>query len=390
MRLSIRSKLILSVGVPLLVIYGGVIGVDWYRSRGVAQERLRNHLLNQVRTTATRLEYTLRGVSRTAERLCDDVATHENVPREFYWLLLQRTLERNRGITAACIAFEPAAGPDDLYQFAPLVERRETEPPPRKEPPELISRYSLDIPLPRGPLRSERGDYFNSDWYRQAVLNEKGVWSEPYHNDQGQLISTFAEPIYRDGGLLGVAALDVDVEWLQRIVDRQRGKDETVLLVSRNGRFLYHPQEKFVMSQTLGASDETIPWATLAKAMSAGGEEARRVETPRGAVWAVFTPIPSSHWSFAAMLPEESMLQPLRKYIRGEAAILLVALVLVMLVVLVMSLSLTRRLKRLTRAARGIHAGNLHLNVPGRVGNDEIGDAIRAFNEMLERMEKGG
>lgn len=383
MRLSIRSKLILSVGLPLLVIYGSVIGVDAYRSRGLAKDRLERHLRNQVRTMATRLEYALRGVSQSADQLSDYVAANETVPQEFYWLILRRALERNRNIVAACVAFEPAAGPGGVYQFAPLAERRQEQ----RENLNLFRRFGLGE-SPTEPIRSERTDYFDAGWYRQAVIQEKGVWSEPYYDDQGRLVSTFAEPIYRNGELLGVTAVDVRIDWLRKIVERYRADDETALLVSRNGRFLHHPREKFVMAETLGASEETIPWATLARAMASGGEEALRLQTPQGPAWAVFTPVPSSDWSFAAILPEEKMTRPLQQYIRGQAAVLLAAFGLVMLVVLVTSLSLTRRLTRLTRTTRQVELTNRLANVPGREGRDEIGDAIRAFNQMMARLKE--
>ncbi|MBN1941941.1 MAG: HAMP domain-containing protein [Phycisphaerae bacterium] len=381
MRLSIRSRLILSVGVPLLVIYGGVIGMDAYRSRKATEEQIRVRLRNQARTTAGRLEYALRGVVQTANRLSDDVATNENVPREFYWLILQRALERNRGISSACVAFEPMTGPGEVYSFAPLVERKDL---PRKER-ELFRRYGLDSE-PDRPIRSEHTDYFDANWYRQAVLGEKGVWSEPYYDNRGRLVCTFAEPIYRDGALLGVTAVNADVERLRRIVERHRAPGETVLLVSRNGRFLHHPRKPFMMAQSLEASDETVPWASLARAMASGGEETLRLQTPQGAVRAFFTPVPSAGWSCAVILPEEAMLQPLQRYLRGEAAVLLVALGLVLLIVLVMSLSLTRRLARLSRTIRKVEAGNVHAKVPGRLGRDEIGDAARAFNRLTDRL----
>jgi HAMP domain-containing protein len=380
MRFSIRSKLILTVGVTLLAIYGGLIGVDAYRSRGVAQQRMQRHLRNQVRATATRLEYALRGVRQTTDQLSDYVAANENVPQEFYWLILRRALERNRNVVAACVAFEPMAGPGDVYQFAPLMEREQLP----REDSETFSRYRFGE-SPYEPRRSERTDYFDANWYRQALLNDKGAWSEPYYDDRGRLVSTFAAPIYRNGQLLGVAAVDVQIEWLRTIIERHQADDEINLLVSRNGRFLHHPREQFVMVQTVNAADETVPWASLARAMASGGEESRRIQTPRGPVWAVFTPIPSSNWSFAAILPEEKMTQPLRRYIKSEVAVLLAGLGLVMLVVLVMSLSLTGRLKRLTRAIRQVQRGNPHARVPGRAGRDEIGDAIRAFHQMTEQ-----
>lgn len=382
MRLSIRSKLILSVGLPLLVIYGGVIGVDYYRSRAVALAEMRRQLRNQARAQATRLEYALRNVSRVADQLGDQVASNENVPQEFYWLILRRALDRNRSIVAACVAFEPGTGPGEVYQFAPLVERQSQRP----EDIELYRRFGMGPP-PAESSRSERTDYFETGWYRQAIAAEKGIWSEPYHDGQGRLVSTYAEPMFRDGQILGVVAVDVRIEWLRKIIKRHRLRDGKMLLVSRNGRFIQHPQETFVMTDTLGR-EATIPLGVLAREMTDGGEEARRMETPEGVEWAVFTPVPSAGWSYAALLPEKTILQPVRHSIEGEVAILLVAMGLLMLVMLVMSLTLTRPITRLTRAMRHVEMGNRHAKALGRAGNDEIGDLMRAFNRMTDRLGK--
>ena len=142
------------------------------------------------------------------------------------------------------------------------------------------------------------------------------------------------------------------------------------------------------MAKIPGGQGESIPWAPLAEAMTAGGEEDRHISTPQGDVWAVFTPVPSSDWSFAVILPEEKMMQSLKQYLQGEATVFLVAFVLVMLVIVVVSLMLTRRLKSLTRTIRQVELGNHYAQVPGRLGQDEIGDASRAFNQMMDRWQE--
>lgn len=85
-------------------------------------------------------------------------------------------------------------------------------------------------------------DYFTREWYQGAVASVKtGFWSHPYRDeDFDETIFTYAEGLRdKNGSLIGVAACDFSVAWVQQLLDQYRPFDEAVfVLYSSDGEKL--------------------------------------------------------------------------------------------------------------------------------------------------------
>lgn len=357
MRLTIRSKLILSIGIPMLLITLGVVAIDFDKSRRMAMAQTQRQLLNQGRAQAARVRFALRSVGHVADQLTDHVATERSVPESFYWLVLRRAMLRNRHITQACLAFEPMHGPGGEEQFAPLVRRGQSEP------------------------GGQFSDYRDADWYRSALAGQAG-WSRPMPDATGRLIGVYAVPITRDDQPVGVAAVWAELGWVGRLLDRSRLPAERVYLLSGPGRFVHNPQ---VDPETPPQVEQDL-WRQMAPVVEAGTEGVRLLRAGEQTLWTVYVPIPSVRWTYVATVPEDVMLEPVREYLWSQVGLLLIALGLLEGVVILMSLTITRPLGRLARAVRRVSAGDFRARVLGAESNDEIGDVARAFNDMVDHL----
>ncbi|NBB94734.1 MAG: SpoIIE family protein phosphatase [Planctomycetes bacterium] len=366
MKLSIRSKLILAIGLPLLAVYLGVIWLDYVRTKDVSIAQTQANLRSQARAQSARVEAALVGISRVADHAADVLTAGDEMSREATWKLLERALERTPPILWAGIVLD---GNGSGAGLAPYVRR----------PSAGVDGGLVEGELPEPTSR---------DWYRRAVEGGGG-WGEPFISDNGRFVSIYSVPVIRDGQPIGAVAVDVDIDWLRRIWQEHRVEDEEVIVVSRQGMFLCHPDETCVMTESTTSMAEThnMPdWRHLGEAMVAGSEGVQTLDTPGERKWAVYSPIDATGWSYAAVVPESRVLAPVYEYLEVEIGILLIALGLVELIVLVVSVTMTRPIQNLARAVGDLGVGDLDAKVAGAESSDEIGEVARAFNKMVDHL----
>lgn len=368
MKLSIRTKLILAIGIPLLAISLAVIWLDYVRSRDIAVEQTRVNLRSQARAQSARVDATLLGISRLAEQMADVVAATDGVSPHEYRSLLERTVLRHPNILWAALVFQNPAV-ETLDTMGIYVQREQSD------------TASLTY--------ASYADAGQQPWVQRTVQVGPG-WGEPVLGEQGRFVSVYAVPIVRDGQVIGAAAVDVNIEWLREGWQQGKLPGEQIVVVSGEGLFLCHPDAACVFSETtesLAAKQGVSDWQSLGQDMTSGREGVATLNLPAGRKWAVYTPIASANWSYASLVSEQAVLQPVYDYLKMEIAILLAALVLVELVVLVVSVKMTRPIERLARAVSEVGVGDLQTRIDDIETSDEIGEVARAFNKMVDHLQ---
>ncbi len=98
-----------------------------------------------------------------------------------------------------------------------------------------------DMPL-TDLTKYDKDDKKNVGWYYEAVNAGQGVWLDPYifPNSDTKLF-TFAEPMYKDGDLIGVIGFDMDFEYLvQRIENIAVYEEGHAYLLAKDGQTVYN------------------------------------------------------------------------------------------------------------------------------------------------------
>jgi Cache domain len=109
----------------------------------------------------------------------------------------------------------------------------------RAQPNELRRVYRVVSPNERGELlREENYDPHSRPWYQQAMARKALSWSPIYRNfAQRNLTITLAKPVLRaDGTIRGVAATDIALTSLEKLVQSLRVSENSVaFVVERDG-----------------------------------------------------------------------------------------------------------------------------------------------------------
>ncbi len=406
MRMSIRVKLIAAILGPLLIVYLGVLALTYHGGKKQALDMARGRYVQLASSHAARLN-TWFSTTKEATTAAADLAGEQRpelLPRRVDGMLGRAVMTRPM-IQGACIVLEPDVieGHKDFGRF---VSRPDPDRQPRSKPvrgPGPADRDDRRAGA-RGPLPPRRGgqggvggnlfkrrpDVRSEPWYVRAGEAGEAVWLDPgdVEAPNGEPVVRCAAPIIREEKFIGVVAMDVSVSLLQRYVGGAEAKGGYGLLVARDGAIIAHPDEALPLTVSLSslAEREAVPeLAGLAEKMAEGSDGVVRLTDFHTSVdsWVAHASVSSVGWSFAAVIPEDHILQPVREFFERSVAIMLGGLGLIIAVVLLVSIRITRPIAHLATAVQRLASGDLTATVEDVCCSDEIGRFVSTYNHMV-------
>jgi sigma-B regulation protein RsbU (phosphoserine phosphatase) len=207
MRLSIRWKLILSICLPLLAVYGSMLAWDYNRLVGAAREQLQNQALRQAETIAQIIDGKLGGIRLLVDSTAGGLSSRNTFSESPVRNMLGAGMRPGNWVHSVAVLFEPNGAP------LPNVK---------------AGRRTAFIVRRGGPILgsmkiADSYDYTKENWYQAA--REKGgvVWSDPFRmpfidgkeSDKEGLAVVCAAPFTHDDKFAGVVAAFVRLEDLQ-------------------------------------------------------------------------------------------------------------------------------------------------------------------------------
>lgn len=366
----IVRRLILWIGVPLLVVYSAVAVTTYFQNKKASIEQTNAYLLELIRHQAARLEARFSAFSRTPEIIAETIEGMRLPSEDRLYELMERRISADPDIFGMAVSFEPRALD------------------PRKEA------VSARVFQAFGGLERAKpaadGSYATADWYLIPKLLEAPYWTEPYFSagEGNALACAFSKPFQLKGAFAGVVTADislVELEKMLRDIDVQSGY---AFIIGRSGTFIAHPNPDFVLRESPFSLAETLArpdLRILGKNMILGrqGIVALPDISTGEQSWMVYTPIPATGWSFAAVIPEDRILAPVRAQLYRQLALMLIGLAVIMLGIVVTSFGITNPLRKLTAFAGEISAGRLDVRIEGIERKDEIQRLAEVFNKTV-------
>ena len=275
-----------------------------YRSysyeRGIL-EPLKEDLMRRTREAAGRIEKSLAPAREAAESMARQLDAIEHPREELLLELLETAIRSDDSCYGGAIAFEPNAFDPMRRLYAPYLARKNGE---------------LEF------LRIEDAyDYTAPEWEWYGVALAQGSrWSEPYFDTSvGDIMMTTYSAVFHHkaqpgtaGEPRGVVTIDVSMDAIRGIVrSLDLGGMGYAALVSKDGKFLYHPDEEIVLSGTglldlAKRSDDPDLTALATKIM--GGESGIADHTaPLTGLdsWFVYEPVPTTGWSLIGVFVKQ-------------------------------------------------------------------------------------
>lgn len=238
------------------------------------------------------------------------------------------------------------------------------------------------------------------DWYQIPKELGRPVWSEPYYDEGGGeiIMSTYTVPLYRVIGgerkFCGVVAADISLSWLHDVLSRVKVYETGyAFLLSRNGVYITHPNHNLVMRKSIFSQAEDAGnklMRRLGKEMTRGGTNFSRLNYPFSGKesWIYYTPIPACGWSVGIIFPEEELYAGVRELGKKILFICIGGILVLVVAITFISRSITKPVGRLAASTDEIARGNLDVELPKVLTQDEIGKLAESFSNMRAALKE--
>ena len=368
LRKRIQILLAFLVGIPLLLL----LYESYQTGRKTLVTQMKQEALQIARLETAEMDLTFDPPRIIAEGLVRALETDPVLRPDDIRELLRRTLHESPDIYGVAVAFDPAL--TSLKRFAPYAFRRKG--------------VETEIQLPY--------EYLQRDWYQLPLKSGRGKWIKPYYGEGGEaLMVTYVAPVRRDGHVVGMVAVDLDLEGLlKRLHFLKPGGDGTVYMVNKAGKILAHPALKALAdlpgNQGLGE---------MAAVMKHSGLDTMKMADPVSHLtsWVVVSPIRSlsaarggEDWSLIVSWPLDKRLAPLTAMGRRMLVLyLFLGGAALWFLNRTFEDTISRPLRQLAEQARQYAAGNFRIPTGVRgeaLELQELGAALNALGATMEKI----
>lgn len=243
--------------------------------------------------------------------------------------------------------------------------------------------------------------YRKREWMG-ALRNGKAMWTEPYVADdepEKPVLISFTVPITVSGSTIpaqGVMGIAMELKNVQRLfgsIDFLKGGK--ALLLSKKGRYIYHPDENIQMKMTiseLARQPGLKPLEKVAEDLAAGKSGKLAMEKSSivegKSVIVFYGTQPDTGWGICLTYSQGKLFATINKISYKLMAISGLAMMLLLFLVNILCKQLTKSLEKLAEISQEYGQGRFEAKFPNIYGKDEIGRLADAFRSMRDNIVK--
>ena len=237
-----------------------------------------------------------------------------------------------------------------------------------------------------GFVSEEGWDITGRGWYH-CILEKKTVLTEPYIDSSTEkMILSAASPVYDDatGTVLGAVGMDIALDHMTDIMsDYKIGRSGSMLLLSENGTFLYHPQSD-IIQQNIKNVDIS---QNVADAILSGNDVFLKYKTGGVTKYGSLKSAGETGYIVLSSLPLLEYYEILIAMVTALIVIFTFGILLIAFKIRKSTAKLTKPILELNQTAQQLAAGNLNVHVHV-TSQDEIGELGESFQKTVDRLKK--
>lgn len=378
-KLNIASRLVILILIGGTLVLGLVVGWGYYSARLLLEKETESRVMFMAQAAASQIEVVEKSAEMSVRGIGDIVKAYPPKSEEDLKHPLFQMLEGNSNIFGAAIAFSSDSLSKDIKYTVPYV-------------------FRLGETLVYENMAADKTDYTIQDWYSIPMELKKPVWSEPYYGKNGDhtLMVTYSLPIFAENEtnkVIAIVTCDVSLQWLSDyLATLPVGGTGYAFLITRNGTFISHPDQSFILSENIFSQAQTKNdqnLRELGRSMIHGekGFVPLTGLSNTGADLLTYVPIPSTGWSLGIVLPQAEVRAGVLKLANRELKVGFLGVALLLVIVFLIARSITRPLVQLEQATRLIAGGNLDAPIPIVPGSDEVARLASSFVVMNQELK---
>ncbi len=242
--------------------------------------------------------------------------------------------------------------------------------------------------------------YWTRDWYTDAVARGGLSWTEPFLDAGGanaKILLASAPFHHQQGGqrvVAGVVTAALTLDWVRQLTGENEFFDSGyVIIFSRSGRLITHPDPKLVLTETMESLAQKTNNPELFQiyqraASNRQGSISYLSHSLRQRVHENYKPVQLAGWGVVVGYEEKEFLRQVSAFRWITMVALAATLSLFLVIVLVSTRLALRPLDRLAEVSLDISRGKLDSPIASPDRDDEIGHLSRSFLLMQATLIK--
>lgn len=343
--ISLKFKLILYIvaGTLLVLVASTAMTISTVTTQ--EEELAYQQSIEMARNYANEFNGDIETNRAIAETIAVSMSSYDSMNREEANRMLNNLLVEHPHLLGTYVAFEPDAfdGNDSLYVNSPGHDSTGR----------FIPYWNkISGPINLDPLL----DYETLDYYQLPKSTEHEVITEPYYYE-GVFIVSYVSPIMKDGEFIGIAGVDVSLNYLDEITSEIKAFDTGyAFLTSNSGILVSHPTRKDWIGE------KRLYDLGIEKSSKAADdiEEGKRghfetIDPTTGKEVVMFyEPTETGNFSFILVIPKDEMLAGVYTLSNKLLQISLAAIIFMAGISYIIALSFTRPIKEIVSDFKSI------------------------------------
>ena len=242
----------------------------------------------------------------------------------------------------------------------------------------------------------------DSNWI-YTCKQDGPYWCLPYVDSMStkRPMVTFSVPLHEpNGDIYAVLCADVDLRWVQRIVDDAKPYDfSQVSVLSRDARYICHPDSNNILSEnalSIARSENDEEFLLVAQRMLKGERgidtvvktlnvSGKKEEKMPSIIY--FAPVKRVQWAVGYSFPIDRIMERPNRLRVAMFVFLFITLLLVALITYGVVYQLIRPFKTIALSTKEVAKGNFHAQLPDIHTHDELRQFRDSFEEMQRSLE---
>lgn len=384
--LSFSKRLTRRIVYAVFFMMGIIAVISFITAMEVTISETKGRYLGIMRTSNEKIEKLLVEYVVATRIVRNEIEQNIDSP-EAVMTTLKQELKVNPNILGYFAAFDADFYPQKGHWFAPLA----------------ISRGGGKSELML--MGSEQCDYLNKAWYQQGLKADKGIFMEPYYDEEGakQVVVSYLQAIHdKDGRPIGVIGAYIAWGWLQmRLQQIERNSNSTGLLdideddnkslfyhtfiVGPSGNYILYQDKEYIEDENFFKEAAVTPDTLddyVCRQIREGEHGMAIMKVNGKSSLVLYHDIKYTDWSIVMVVPENALYAPgviLGLILFGFILLGVQAIYWICHSTIRRS---TRSLHALAKSADEVAKGNFNVPLPEIQHNDEIRQLRDSFGNM--------
>ncbi|MEA3227506.1 MAG: ATP-binding protein [Campylobacterota bacterium] len=346
MHLSIRSRMLLYIAIPIILIYIVSAMHNLFHLKSLITHNAKEQISKVALTYANKFDGRLREVAMIAETTARFLEHYPKLTENEIYDILKDNVLQSSLVYGGVVSFEPFKYDSNRSLFCPYVYRGK----------DGINQESLKFM----DLAKVGFDYTQDrwEWWHTPRSSSQPIWTEPYFDDGAGdiLMATYATAFKKDNKFYGVTTIDIPLEHLQKKLSLGDNENIRFSVLTKKGTFVFSSQKelinKSIYKEAEKLNDKTLKKHADTILSNKRGFIQSDIWNNRSNQWLFYTTIESADWFLIIEVDEDYIFAELYQQMKRDIFFTFLFLTLLVLIIFYISKHFSKPIIELIRLVK--------------------------------------